>query len=148
MNTELHGHGDPMLKAARKAPTSTEPREVPPELERISTHSVSGHGDPLFREVQKQSVHKPLHTERLGHGDPLFTDTWKDGDENKVTSELKLHALPHGEFKKHGDPLLDEFHKHEEDNDMTDKETKQTESKVMHFLGEVKEFLHGDFMEI
>eukprot|EP00550_Attheya_septentrionalis_P002581 CAMPEP_0198287740 /NCGR_PEP_ID=MMETSP1449-20131203/6453_1 /TAXON_ID=420275 /ORGANISM="Attheya septentrionalis, Strain CCMP2084" /LENGTH=153 /DNA_ID=CAMNT_0043985745 /DNA_START=98 /DNA_END=559 /DNA_ORIENTATION=- len=149
MNTELHGHGDPMLVAATKAaPASTEPSEVPPELERISTHSVSGHGDPLFQEVHMHSAHKPLNTERLRQGDPLFEDvidTWKDGDENKVLAQKQnLHELPHGEFKKHGDPLLDEFHKHEDDNDSTDKETKQTESRVMHFLGEVKTLLHGD----
>eukprot|EP00978_Attheya_sp_CCMP212_P002043 scaffold4212_cov52-Attheya_sp.AAC.2 len=147
MTTELHGHGDPMIIAARKAPARTESSEVPPELEHISTHSVSGHGDPLFQEVQMHSVHKPLNTERLRQGDPLFEDvidTWKDGDENKVlATKQNLHELPHGEFKKHGDPLLDEFRKHENNNDSTDIQTKQTESRVIHFLGEVKTLLHG-----
>jgi hypothetical protein len=110
LNTELHGHGDPLLSAAMKDMPAVKLVEKTTE----PTHEISGQGDPLLHEVLTHSEPPTiaLHSEFQGHGDPVMASVIEQFDETekeKVAKVKNLHAVVHKEFQSHGDPVLKEY---------------------------------------
>jgi hypothetical protein len=110
LNTELHGHGDPLLAVAM----ADMPTEKLVEKTIEPTHEILGQGDPLLHEVLTHSVPPTitLHSEFKGHGDPVMAvaiDQWDETAKEEVTKAKNLHTVVHEEFQSHGDPLLKEY---------------------------------------
>lgn len=100
----MHGHGDPLLKAAMHE----DDKVAKPESDTTAkvAHDPRGQGDPLLAAATR---HPPLHSELKGQVDPLMDEYLKEWGE-QMKAEPKQHAMTHGEEpKRHGDPLLDEY---------------------------------------
>jgi hypothetical protein len=110
INTELHGHGDPLLSVFMK----DMPTEKLVEKTTEPKHEVWGHGDPLFHEVltHSETPRMALHSESQGHGDPLMDvamEQWDEPAKEKAAKAKQLHTMTHEVFQSQGDPLLKAF---------------------------------------